>query len=485
MYRQIMKKSRLIQNKTKNASLPVKASIAFFIATLIQKGLKFITTPIYTRIMSKADYGTVSVFFSYLALVGTVAMFCLNYGVFNNGMLDYKENRDGFATSLLVLSNVITSVVFVLFLVFREQIVRFSSIDFQLWILMFLVFYTLPALNFWFSRQRYEYKYKLVVPVTIAIALVSSIVSIICIKFFENNVYARLFGGESILIISCIVFYILTVKKSGLSKVTKYWKRAFAFNIFVLPHYLSIYVLTSSDRIMIQNILGNEQAAFYSVAYSIGAVAIIAWTAINSSLIPFTYEQCAKQQYDKLKNISNAVLTLYGFCCVLVMLLAPELLKIMAPGQYRSALVVIPPIILGVFFQAHYSLFVNVLYYAKKPKYALISSSIAAILNLILNWFLIPRYGIVVAGCTTLVSYLVQAIINYIAVCGIGMRAAYNGKYILKLSAMVLCSWAFVFLYEENIYFSIIRYAILLIGIILIVVNRNRLISVIKTIKRK
>ena len=72
-------------------SAPAKASFVLMITQLIQKGLAVITTPIYTRLLTTAEYGQVSVFFSWYEILVIFSGFCLSKGVFNNGMLDSKK----------------------------------------------------------------------------------------------------------------------------------------------------------------------------------------------------------------------------------------------------------------------------------------------------------------------------------------------------------------------------------------------------------
>ena len=94
--------------KIKNMPPAAKASIAFFLSSLVTKGISYIVTPIYTRLLTEAQYGQVSVFMTWLEIFGIIAMFCLSYGVFNNGMVDHPEKRSEFSFSMLILSNIIT-----------------------------------------------------------------------------------------------------------------------------------------------------------------------------------------------------------------------------------------------------------------------------------------------------------------------------------------------------------------------------------------
>ena len=57
----------------------VKASIAFFLSSLVTKGIAFITTPIFTRLLTAEEFGQVSLYYTWYKLFGIIAMFCLCY----------------------------------------------------------------------------------------------------------------------------------------------------------------------------------------------------------------------------------------------------------------------------------------------------------------------------------------------------------------------------------------------------------------------
>ena len=108
-----MRAKRTIGNawdKVKSLSPGVKTSAALLFSNVVQKGITYLTTPIYTRMLTTEEYGQTNVFLTWQQLFAIVAMFCLSYGVFNNGMLDYPKKRDEYSFSLLILSNIITVV---------------------------------------------------------------------------------------------------------------------------------------------------------------------------------------------------------------------------------------------------------------------------------------------------------------------------------------------------------------------------------------
>ena len=462
----------------------VKASIAFFIASIVTSGISYLVTPIYTNLLTTDEYGKTSVFMTWLQVFGIVAMFCLSYGVFNNGMCDYPDKRDDYSFSMLILSNIITLAFFGVLLAVYPLISQFLKLEIPLILLMLAVCFFQPAMNFWVTRQRYEYKYKAVFIWSLIRAVLSPLTAVVLMLNTSegSRLYPRIFGAECSLIVIYIGFYVYLGIRNKWKINTKYWKQAFLFNLPLILHYLSTYLLGSSDKIMISHLVSDSATAFYSVAYSIAAIAAILWSAINSSLIPYTYEKCKENKLEDINKVTLPLMALFAVGCVIVIMLAPEAVRIMATNDYMEAIYVIPPVVGGVFFQVQYYIYANIVYYYKKPKYVMIGSLTAVVLNIVLNYIFIKQWGYMAAGYTTLFCYAVQALIDYIAMRKVVGRSVYNMKVVIALSAAVVAvSIASVFVYDN----TIVRYSILSAVIILIIVFRKKIIAALKFRNRK
>lgn len=462
----------------------VKASLAFFIASLISKGIGYLTTPIYTRILTTEEYGQTSVFLTWVQVFGILAMFCLSLGVFNNGLLDYKDNRDDYSFSMLILSNVITVIVMGIICISFPLTKGVIGLDIKYILLMGFIFLFQPAYNFWLSRQRFELKFKWPVFWAVLSAVISPLVAIICIynnKGEGGNLSQRIFGAEIPLIIMYALFYIHLGKNNNFRINTQYWKSAFLFNLPLIPHYLSVYLLGSADKIMISRMISNTATAYYSVANSVASVAMIVWSAITSSLTPFVYENLKAKKYDKINRIVNPILFIFCGGCIAVTILAPEVVRVMATSEFMEGIYAIPPIIGGVFFQVQYYLFSMFIYYYKKPKYVAIGSLVSVTLNIVLNFIFIPIYGYIAAGYTTLVSYMVQAIIDYVALTKIAGNIIIDKKRILILSLFMI-----VFSLLSNITYKylVLRIAIIVLLFGVLIAKRKEVFSVVSDIRR-
>ena len=94
-----------IKKKWDKMSVAKKASLALIFAKFCQKGIAMVSTPIFTRIMDTDQFGAITNFTSWQSIIVIIATLNLSQGVFNNGMLEFKNDRNRFTFSALALAN--------------------------------------------------------------------------------------------------------------------------------------------------------------------------------------------------------------------------------------------------------------------------------------------------------------------------------------------------------------------------------------------
>ena len=416
-----------------------KASIVLMLTQLIQKGLQVLTTPILTRLLSTTEYGQVSLFLSWYEILLIFTSLCLSGGVFNNGMLDFREDRDVFSLSLYTLTLLASSIIGVAVTAFCAFVYNFINLPIYIIAYMFVLQAFEGTLAMWSVRQRFEYKYKALAIVTVALAVISPICGILAIvKFRDHAMAGNIIGSRGVFLIVYLAMLIVLVRKAKWRIDPRYWRYALKFNLPIIPHYLSQHILNHMDRIQIAAILGEASAGIYSLAYSGASVVKLVWTSINASLIPWTYEKCEKEQFRQIDALTRLLILGYAIICVMVMFLAPEIIHILAPDSYHEGVYVVPSVIIGVYFSALYFIFANVVYYYKKPKFVMVGSVISAIANVVLNAIFIPRFGYYAAGYTTMTAYFLQSAIDYWAMRKVAPDKIYDMRYIVGISASVV-----------------------------------------------
>ena len=401
-------------NKYRGMAIQAKASIWYTICNFLQKGISFIIVPIYVRLLTTAEYGDWSVFQSWRDILIIFASLNLFSGVYTKTLVDNKDDRDRYTSSMQGLGTVVSLGMFVIYFFTHDWCNRIIGLETPYMLLLFLYFIVYPAFSFWGTRQRVEYKYKPMVLITVLISVLTPVVSIILLLKTNLRTNAVILGY---LLVQCSIglfFYIYQFWKGKCFYHKGYWIYASKFNIPLIPHYLSLIVLGQSDRIMIKHYCGESDAGIYSFAYQIASAINALIVAINGSRVPWTYEQLKKRVYNKLKKITNTLVLMMAGMVLFVALISPEIIKIIGTRDYQVAVYVIPVVTLGVYYTFVYDLYASIEFYFGATKYVMYASVTGALLNIILNAIFIPQYGFIAAAYTTLVCYLIFMIVHYL-----------------------------------------------------------------------
>lgn len=474
-----------ILNRYRNLSEPLKASVWFAICSFMQKGIQFITAPIFTRLLSPDDYGITNVYNSWFQIIIIFASLSLFNGVFNVGMIKFEGNQYKYMACSQGISMVATVVCFFIYIMFHDFWNDIFHLPTALMIIMFVQIFFTPPLQYWSGKQRFDYKYKMLILVTLAMSILGPIISIIAIKSSQYKVFAKIFSGVLVEGIVGIIFFIYIFYKGKNFYIKDYWSFILRFAIPLIPHYLAGTVLASSDRIIIDKLCGSSFTGIYSIGYTISLGLTIINTSINNSFIPWTFKKMKNKEYDQISPKSNAILIIIGLISITLITLTPELVKIIAPIEYYDAIWVIPPVAMSVLFMFMYNLFGNIEFYFEANKFITVASIIVAILNIMLNYLFIPVFGYIAAAYTTLISYILFSGFHYLFMrklvkSKIGEIKIYNIKFIFMLviifmafSAIIMC------LYN----YPIVRFLFILFLLLTAILKRDTILNIFKSLK--
>ena len=480
-------KLKKIVDKYNNMGAALKAGLWFTICNFLQKAISMITMPIFTRLLPTEDYGLFTIYQSWYSIVSIFATLNLAGAVVNNGMIKYKEKRAEFISSLQGLSTTVTIAAFFCYVAFQSFWNNLFELPTSLILVMFAQLLFEPAYLFWMQRNRFEFRYRNVVAVTLIVSVLSPVLGIIAVVASKNKIFARVFSYAIVQIVVGLFFYILQVGRGKKFFDKEYWQFALAFNLPLIPHYLSQIVLGQADRIMIGNMVGNSQAAIYSVAYTVASMMTLLINAVNSSFIPSMYQNMDEKKYKDIEKSSFPLCLLIAVSVCGVMLIGPEIISILASKEYAEAVYCIPPVAASIFFTYLYTLFINVEFYFEKTQYSMIVSVLGAALNVFLNYLLIPKFGYVVAGYTTLVCYVLFAV-GHGFLCSTLKKKAEIKQPLFSVHKIVILS-IFVLLYMAviNIMYKypMVRISAAGIGLVIVLVKYKTIFAFVKGIVKK
>ena len=471
-------------------SVATKAALWFVFCNIMQKGISTITVPLFTRLLTTAEYGTYSLYVSWFNILTIVTSLNLYYGVFNNALnrIQGRNERNKYVSSMQGLTITLTLVLIVIYAPFQNFWSNLLGLNKLVLWLMIAELLVEPALQFWSARQRFEYRYKTMVSVTLLKSALNPILGLILVIVArDDKALARIVSVVTVEVVIAGSIMALQFFRGRVFYNKANWKYALKFNIPLIPHYLSGTILNQGDRIMIQNMVGASEVGIYSVAYSIGMLVQLFTNAINNSMTPWMYENLNRKDYKNIRKNVDAILLFLGGVIITLCFFVPELVRIFGSKEYYSAIYVVPPVAASVYFIFLYNVFAIPQMYYEKQKFMSVASIAAAILNVVLNFIFIPIFGFFAAGYTTVASYIVYSIGHYLfsrKVCmeKIGSFQLFDSKGILLISLGVFgCSVAFVFLYR----FSTIRYFLAVILFAVAMSQYKRILNVLRLIRKQ
>ena len=475
-----------LTNKYRAIPIAARATLWFVFCSTLQKGISIITTPIFTRLMSTEQYGQFTVYSSWLQIITIITTLRLDYAVFNKGMSKFKDDRDTYTSTMQSLTFVITLVVFGIYSIFHTAFESLLELPSFIIVVMFCELLVYPAVNFWTIRKRYEYIYRPIVIRTVLMVLINAVVGVIAVLLAEEKGYARILSSITVNFTFCLILFIYNARKGKQLFKCEYAKFAILFNLPLLLHYCSQYVLDQFDKIMIQKMVSMSAAGLYGAAYSAGLMMKIITQSINNSLIPWQYDKLEKKDFKTMNKVIVSIYALIGVCSVLFSAFAPELIRLLAGKKYMEAIYVVPPVAVSMYFSFMYTIFANVELFYNKNKFTMYISLGGALLNIGLNYIFINLFNYIAAGYTTLACYIIFSFSHYIYMVSsvkkeLGVDHIFNTKLLIIISAVVLlCGILVVILYP----YIILRYCfILLVGIISFIF-RKRIINTLKSIKK-
>lgn len=453
------------KNKIANAGL------FYMIGNVFNKAIALILIPIITRMLSTSEYGILN---TYLSWVGILTVFAgLSLGSsYRAALYDFHADLNRYSSTMFTLSFFGSCVLSVV--VIGANII----FDFKISIEMLGCALVHSFMSFVIESACIKYMMEFsYIKRTLLLALpnlISAVLSIVFIHFLTSERYwGRIIAFIIVYILFGVIILVSTYKKSFVFVDLVYWKYALTYSLPLIFHSLSMVILQSSDRIMITNLRNASESGIYSLVYNISMAVNVVKASAESVWIPWF----TKKLNDGDKITVNRAVRYYveflSICVCLIMLIAPEAIKVVAPESYWGGIPLCVPIVIASYIIFLYSISVDLEYYYKKTKSIAINTIIAACINLVLNLFFIPYYGALAAAYTTVVAYGVSFILHYINARKIDSELFSFVIYIPSLLVVGVVSILCI-VFTEIFVIRAIVFAIVLIGYMLLFVLSGR-----------
>jgi O-antigen/teichoic acid export membrane protein len=179
------------------------------------------------------------------------------------------------------------------------------------------------------------------------------------------------------------------------------------FGMPLVPSALALWVINLIDRVFIAHYHGQGEVGVYSVAVRISSAIAFLMLAFRLAWPAFAYsikdEREAKQTYS---FVLTYLMVICSWGSLTLGVLAPWLVRLLSTPDFQRAYEAVALLSFGTTFYAGYTVIAIGIGRARQTQYNWIVSGVAALVNIGLNFALIPPYGMMGAAISTVAAYL-------------------------------------------------------------------------------
>lgn len=429
-----------------------KAGAGYIIGNYLLKGITFLSAPIFVRLLTTEEYGDFGAYIAYESIFYIILGLALHSSI-TNAKYEYKEKFNEYVSSLILLSGLSVSIWLIIANVFYNSYSDVLGLNRT--VVNILVFHCFGSAIFQlfnvYVGLSYSVKSYLVMTAVNAVSNMGLSIILILTVFKDDRLMGRIIGSAFpiVAIAGYICFYFVKKSKPRINK--QYWKYALQYSLPIIPHGISQVILSSFDRIMIKGMVGAAEAGLYSFAGTINLIISVVSSSIDKVWKPWFYEKMDEKDYKLIRK--NAAKYVFGFSVfiAMVIMVIPELIWILGTREYWGTTACVVPVVIGGYFSFIYTVPVYVEYFYKKTKYIALGSMLAAVLNVVLNYFFIPQYGYIAAAYTTLITYVLYFIFHYLLARKIHGSSLVSATICICSSLVVCIAGGIAMLLESKI----------------------------------
>jgi O-antigen/teichoic acid export membrane protein len=396
-----------------------KDTFFYGLGTTLQKFIGFLLFPIYARLLTKEEFGAQDLVFTAIAITSTFLLLGLPNGTARNYYdAESLTERKSILSTFLWFELFLSVPVCILLVVGTQPICTLIFNNQNLSPLFRIGVVALPFLltsNVVLLTLRVTFQSRNFSIISTAYLLIQSLLSIIMVVFLRLGVRGIFLAYLIANVVQMGLGLIFTYQHFHLMFSMPQLKSMLAFGVPLVPASLSVWALNSSNRYFLAKLATLGDIGLLSVGFRISTIVtfvisafLVAWGPFSFSLV--NNEALARRTYSK---VLTYFLLVTMVASVVLGIFAREAVLVLATPAYERSASLVPWLCFssiawgaGEIVGIGYSI-------AKKTYHITISTALGAIVSIILNMLLIPKWGITGAAVATMSGNLVILIYHY------------------------------------------------------------------------
>ena len=409
-----------------------RQTFIYGLATVLPRMLSFLLVPLYTDLLPTEEYGKVSIIFSYFVLFNVILAYGMETAFFRFFNKETDKNK---VVSTSAISLVLSSLLFfILALLSKDQITKLTGIQLGhitlvIWILLLDALVIIPFA--WLRANERPGKYSMIKIFNVAVNFGLNIFFLVFLHkiTFQYPIFDRICRDNyeiNYIFISNVIASGLTLLLLGVfyARITysfdkNLWKRMMKYAFPVLVAGIAFSINETFDRLILDYLLPENVAdhviGVYSACYKLALFMTLFATAFRLGIEPFFFSYAKDRNAPQTYATITKYFVIIGSFILLFVVAFIDVLKylILRNDAYWEALIIVPIILLANFCLGIYH---NLSVWYKitdRTKFGAYISVVGAMITLVLNVLLIPKYTYVGSAIATLAAYGVMMILSW------------------------------------------------------------------------
>ena len=359
-------------------------TLLFAIGNLGSKLILFLLVPLYTNYLTKAEYGTAELIYTASNLIMPVTSMVIFDAVLRF-MLDKNVDRK----SVILNAGIVFIGGSLVALLLAPLVGLYPSLSEWKWFVSaYIITYMANQITMTYIKAKEKTKLYVVLGLsqTLLLALLNIFLLVFCRLKVYGYVLANIFAQTTIIIAGLVIGGILKdLKTARFDK--KLFFEMLAFSSPLIINNISWWVVQSSDKLMVEIFLDSAALGIYTAASKIPALINVVSSIFSQSW-----------------GISSSF-AVFFFCACLLVIIKP-FMGVYVGADFYEAWKYVPWLLIAASFSAISSYFGAIYGALKKSVNVMLSTLLSASINIIFNFLLIPRFGIMGATAATAVAYI-------------------------------------------------------------------------------
>jgi O-antigen/teichoic acid export membrane protein len=398
----------------------VTTGAAYQASDLASKGLAVFTLPLYTRHLTRAEYGAAETLLTAVILCSIV----LRLGVGEAFVRFYfddenRQRRDRIAAATVLFVAATTTLAAILALIFAQPLSRavLGYHDATLLSIAVVGLWSFTNLEIAYALLRVDERARAYLTASLVNTFMTIALTIVLVVFDHDGARGLLganFGSSALVLLG--MWWAqrarITAPLSGLGRSDL--RAMLRFGLPTVPADASVYALQVADRAYLFRADSHAAAGVYSIALKLATVVFVAVRGFQYAWPPLAY---SVSDDDEAARLYSLVTTYYvlatGIVVAAVALMGRWLVRLLAAPSFHGAYKALPWLALGWSLYGLYLVFVVIAGRARVTSRSLPAAAAGLALNIVALIVLVPPLGIAGAGIALCIAYSVMVGVMY------------------------------------------------------------------------